>query len=101
MSQKLLLLLVACVAISGCQKKYQYVEEVIEKSVLSGIHRTDKDPEEIKASNDTMAYIAAFRKFCISQKVYKKMVNDGYGDYLDIPLGFKLYNSEGKDISNK
>lgn len=93
-------LLLTCVIMSGCQKKYQYVEDVIERSVLYGIHEKEKDAEEIKASNDTMAYIAAYRKFCISQSVYNKMVDEGFGEYLDMPLGFKLYNSEGKDISD-
>lgn len=100
MKQKALLLLFACVVMCGCQKKYQYVEEVIERSVLTGIHESENEPEEIKALNDTMAYIAAYRKFCISQSVYNKMVDEGFGEYLDIPLGFKLYNPEGKDISN-
>lgn len=99
---KHLLLFAAFVTIlfSGCQKKYQYVEEVIEHSILGGIKESTKDPKSITARNDTLAYIDAYTKYCISQSVYQKMVNDGYGNYLDIPIGFKLYNDKGEDISN-
>lgn len=91
---------IVAILVSGCQKRYQYVEEVIEHSYLGGLKETTKEPKTITARNDTMAYIDAYRKFCISQYVYEKMIHDGLGQYLDIPLGFKLYNSDGEDISN-
>lgn len=100
MKKILLIVAIAASLLSGCQKKYQYVEEVIEHSILGGIKESTKDPENIKATNDTLAYINAYRKYCISQSVYQKMVNEGYGEYLDIPIGFELYNSAGEDISN-
>ncbi len=100
MKKLLLIVAIAASLFSGCQKKYQYVEEVIEHSVLGGIKESTKEPENIKAANDTIAYINAYRKYCISQSVYQRMANEGYGEYLDIPIGFKLYNSDGEDITN-
>lgn len=100
MKKLLLIVAIAASLFSGCQKKYQYVEEVIEHSILGGIKESTKEPENIKAANDTIAYINAYRKYCISQSVYQRMANEGYGEYLDIPIGFKLYNSDGEDITN-
>lgn len=100
MKKLLLIVAIAASLFSGCQKKYQYVEEVIEHSILGGIKESTKEPENIKAANDTLAYINAYRKYCISQSVYQRMANEGYGENLDIPIGFKLYNSDGEDITN-
>ena len=100
MKTKTILLLLIVVLLSGCQKKYQYVEEVMENLMYGGHTKTTKEAETIRAKNDTLAYIEAYRKYCVSQWVYEKMVKDGFTEYLDIPCGFKLYNPDGEDISD-
>lgn len=98
--KNLLLFICALVLLTACNKKYRYVKIVREQSVLGGSSVTEKDEETITASSDSAAYIEAFRNYCISQKVYSDMRKKGMADYLDIPIGFKLYNSEGVDISD-
>ena len=98
--KKLLLLICVLMLLTACNKKYRYVEIVREQSVLGGSSEIEKDEATISASSDSTAYIEAFSKFCISQKVYSDMRKKDMADNLDIPIGFKLYNSEGVDISD-
>lgn len=98
--KKLFLLICALMLLTACNKKYRYVEIVREQGVLGGSSVTEKDEKIISASSDSAAYIEAFSKFCISQKVYSDMRKKGKADYLDVPIEFKLYNSEGVDISD-
>lgn len=98
--KKILLLICALMSLTACNKKYRYVEVVREQSFLGGSSITEKEEKTITASSDSAAYIEAFRNFCISQKVYSDMCKKGMADYLDVPIGFKLYNSEGLDISD-
>ena len=49
---------------------------------------------------DSAAYIEAYREFCISQKAYSELRKKGMGEYLGVPISFKLYNDKGEDISN-
>ena len=98
--EKLLLFICALMLLTACNKKYRYVEIVQEQSDLGGSSETEKNEKTISASSDSAAYIEAFSKFCISQKVYSDMRKKGMADNLAIPIGFKLYNSEGVDISD-
>ena len=91
-----LILLVAC----NSNREYKYVEIVKEQSVLGGSSVKEKDEEIISAPSDSAAYIKAFSNFCIAQKVYSDMREEGMADYLDIPIGFKLYTPEGTEISD-
>ncbi|MBR4773361.1 MAG: hypothetical protein IK010_02905 [Bacteroidales bacterium] len=93
------ILIALCFFASSCNKKYTYVEEIIDKDYFGGEERSTKKPETIWAKNDTSAYIEAFEKFKRSQYIYDRMVLDGI-PYVDVPLGFNLYTKDGIDISN-
>ena len=88
------------ILLTSCEKKYRYVESVREQSILGGSSIKEKDEKIISAPSDSAAYLEAFTDFCISQKVYSDMRKKGMDEYLDIPIGFKLYNEKGEDISN-
>ncbi len=99
--KKILLLITVTILYTSCDNKsYKYVETVREKSVFGGSSIKVKDEIIISASSDSAAYIEAYKKFCIAQKVYNDMQEKGMAEYLDIPVGFKLLNSEGEDISD-
>lgn len=100
--KKILLLITAIILFSSCDnnKSYKYVEKVREKSVFGGSRIKEKDEKIIYASSDSAAYIEAYKNFCIAQKVYNDMRDKGMADYIDIPVGFKLLNSAGGDISD-
>ena len=92
-----LLLIISC----SCNKKYKYVEIVNEKSIIDGTTEMKEDEAvEISAPNDTDAYLIAFRKFCISSKMYEEMVKKGNGDFVAQPLRFELYNDKGIEIAS-
>lgn len=95
---KVLYILIIFLAFSSCQKKYRYVEEVQEYSVFGGSSVNDEDEKIIMAPTDSAAYLEAYRKFCISQKVYNDLLVSGISNPTK-PLGFKLYNEDGEDIS--
>ena len=60
-----------------------------------------KEEVKIRARSDTAAYLDAYQKYCISREVYLRMENRlGSSELLDVPIGFKLYNSKGVDITN-
>ena len=94
------LFMAALMLLTACEKKYKYVETVKEQSILSGSSIKDKEAVIISAASDSIAYIEAFTKYCISQKVYNKMLKEGMADYLDVPIGFKLYDEDGMDITD-
>lgn len=98
--KKLIFLFLVLVFLTACERKYRYVEIVREQSIIGGSSIKEKDEKILAAPSDSAAYIEAFSKFCIAQKVYSDMCKKGMGDYLDIPISFKLYNSEGIDISD-
>lgn len=97
--RRLIYLIVIVAIISGCSKtrKYKYVETVKEKDLLSDYyHESSKDTDIITASNDSIAYLRAYKKFCISKKVSKDMFAEGIG--YAIPLKFVLYDENGRDV---
>lgn len=102
--KNLMLLIATTIILSACnmqtKRNYKYVERVREQSVLGGSSIKDKEEKTISANSDSAAYLEAYKKYCISQKVYNDMRKEGMGEYLDIPVGFKLYNSDGEDITN-
>lgn len=83
--------------ITSCSQEYSYVEVVLEKGILSGVETKEKDPEIISATNDTIAYLEAYKKFCISVKVNKDM-EERYGNTFTTPLEFKLLDKDGNNI---
>ena len=83
--------------LTSCDKSYKYVETVNDVSLFGGTIKKDKDPDIIKAPDDTSAYLEAFQRFCISVKVNKDM-NTSLGSTYSTPLNFKLFDDKGQDI---
>ncbi len=97
--KKIVLISVSVLAfiLSSCNKKYSYVEIVLEKGIFGGVDKKEKEAKTIKAKNDTLAYLDAYQKFCISLKVSKDL-QETYGEVYSTPLEFKLLNDKGDDI---
>lgn len=101
MNRNILFILLLCLSFCSCQKKYRYVEIVNERDILSGeTSRKEKEPELIEASDDSVAYCAAYQKFCIAQKVSRDMKKSGM-DLGDEPIEFKLLDEQNVNIANK
>lgn len=81
------------------KKKYQYVEQIRKKTGNNRVEIIEKEPRQIDETSDTSAYAAAFMFFSIDYKLYQDLLGEGVNS-ADEPIGFKLYNSEGKDISS-
>lgn len=98
--KRIIIVFASILCITACNKRYTYVEVVRKQQMFGGTRVTTKEEVKIRARNDTAAYIEAYEKFCISQAVYIGM-KERYGmpELQDVPLGFRLYNSKGKDIS--
>lgn len=91
----LLMLLTSCVN----DKKYSYVETTKEFDIISNSYETtQKDTEVIEAPNDSIAYLQAYEKFCISRDVSDRMIYQGI-KYVNIPVSFVLYNAEGNEVN--
>ncbi|MDR1006850.1 MAG: hypothetical protein LBL74_08335 [Bacteroidales bacterium] len=102
MTKSKFLILLLAIALTSCNsdKKYTYVEVVLEKGIAGMVDRKEKEPKIINAKNDTLAYLYAFQNFCISVKVHKDM-QETYGDaYASTPLEFKLLNEVGENIAS-
>ena len=84
--------------LTSCQNKYKYVEIVDKESILNGTKEI-KEEKEIKASNDSTAYLEAFTNFCISKKVNNDM-KEAMGVGSIKPIKFKLLNGKNEDITN-
>ena len=91
--------LVALLSACNTNHTYRYIETDDQKSLLGGTDRIDKTPKEIKAPSDTVAYLEAYKYFCISMKVAQDMASTSVGS-AGTPLSFKLYNDKGEEISN-
>ena len=98
-----LLLILLIFAFSSCNKSYKYVETVKEKSLFSNSYNEkEEEPKTISSKNDSLAYLEAYQKFCISQKVYKDMTNQGI-EFVNIPIKnnvMSLDDNIGKTISD-
>ena len=81
--------LMLCMILASCGKKY--------KIKYVGIDEGDNKEEEIRAANDTLAYIEAYRNFCIAKKVEKDMIEE-FGGKEEIKE-FRLYKENGEDIT--
>ena len=96
--------LVLILFICGCKKSYTYVEIIDERSIFGNIEEKEEEPEKIKAKNDSLAYIEAYKKFNISLKNAKD-AKAASGNIYKYPKDFKILNSDGKSvkysISNK
>ena len=93
-------LLAVLFLVTSCNNKYTYVEVIRQQQIFGGTKLTTKEEVKIRARTDTSAYLEAYQQFCISQAVYQGMKQRyEMPELLDIPVGFKLYNSKGVDIS--
>ncbi len=83
-------------------KAYKYIEVKREQSKFGEYVETRSDPEIIIAENDSIAYCAAYQKFCIAQKKYQD-VNEEFGKFnhnAAEPTGFHLVSPSGSYITN-
>lgn len=98
--KKLVLFISLSFVLFSCDKKYTYIEVVNEKSLLgNSYNKKEREPEIIKAKNDTLAFIEAYSNFCISLKVCEDMKQRGSTMHSQ-PVAFKIINSDGIDITN-
>lgn len=96
---KKILLLAVIVILGSCNKTYKYVETVKEKSLFGNSYEEkDDEPETISAPNDSIAYLEAYEKFCISVKA-RLEVKKQIGETFSIPTHFTLYNSENEEVN--
>ncbi|WP_340112633.1 hypothetical protein [Maribellus mangrovi] len=89
--KRLIYLTLLLTALVGCKHKYTYIE--ISKEYGS-VRELEKNT--IKAKTDSIAYLEAYRSFCISLSSESE-VRKSSSDYSHI-LGFKLMDSKGKAV---
>ncbi len=63
------------------------------------INVREKDPYVIESKDDVEAYISAFKRFSLSQKL-KKDSMEVLGDSSCVPIKFKLFDSNNADIAS-
>lgn len=98
--KRIYVLLAVLFLVTSCNNKYTYVEVIRQQQIFGGTKLTTKEEVKIRARTDTSAYLEAYQQFCISQAVYQGMKQRyEMPELLDIPVGFKLYNSKGVDNS--
>lgn len=92
-------LLITCwvLLLVSCNNSYQYVEVIHEESIFGDVERTEKEPENFREKNDSLAYLEAYQKFLISKKIAKEM-EESFGKVHKKPQDFKLIDSRGKEI---
>jgi hypothetical protein len=98
--KKLLLLVIFISIITSCEqsKKYEYVEIGQNESLFGGTERNEKDTIIIRAKNDSIAYLEAYQKFCISEKVSQD-TKEALGSSSTIPMDFKLIDEQGNNVA--
>lgn len=101
-TQIILLFNIIALCMFSCsnEKEYKYIE-IVKQIQLTGNGRDIKEKEEkiIMAANDSIAYLEAYKIFCISITVNKQMKAD-YGLSPSLPKSFKLINEEGINVVN-
>ena len=95
MYKKIGLILVLAAVLISCDKRYTYVEIILEKELSGEIKNKEEMMHIIKAKNDTLAFLDAFERFCVFMKINKNMHDTlGFNGY-----NFKLINEKGEDIA--
>ena len=98
--KRMCIFIAVLLSFTACNKRYTYVEIIRQQQMFGGTKVATKEEVKIRARSDTAAYLEAYQQFCISQAVYIGMKGRyGMPELQDVPLGFRLYNSKGKDIS--
>ena len=88
--KKFLLIFIALIFVA-CDKNYKYVESVEEN--LTQEEKEDNFTEK----NDTLAFLKAYRKFLVSKKSKEDLKKHNVSN--KTVKGFKLFNSNGQEIS--
>ncbi|WP_146239124.1 hypothetical protein [Putridiphycobacter roseus] len=86
---------------SSCKqsKSYDYIEISSYKSTPGGIEKETKDTFKIFSKYDSVAYLAAYQKFCISEKVSQDLKEASGESIGGTPISFELINDEGINIA--
>ena len=104
MYKKIGLVLVLAVLLISCSRKnekytntnintYTYIEVILKEG-----REIDKWKNIIRAESDVVAYLEAYRNFCISVKTNKDMY-EVYGETNSTPIKFKLLKNKVEDIA--
>jgi hypothetical protein len=80
-------------------KNYKYIAIVEEEGLMGGTERKEQEPKIIEAENDSIAYLEAYKDFCIALKVSGDM-KSSYGTSSNTPIEFRLLNEKDEDITN-
>lgn len=80
-------------------KTYSYIEVIFEDDITGRPVMKEKEPIEIHQTADSLAYIEAYRKFCIFKEAVKKTNQDlGSQGVTTEVKEFKLLNESGINI---
>lgn len=93
-----LVLLIIIITSCGQSKKYKYIEIEQKESLFGTTDLNKKNVVIIRVKNDSIAYLAAYQKFCISEKVSQNM-KEAFGVASAIPIDFKLIDEQGNDVA--
>lgn len=98
--KKILQLILLITLTTSCEqsKKYEYVEIGLKESLFGGTERDEKNTVTIRAKNDSIAYLKAFKEFCISEKVSQDM-REALGSSSSVPTDFKLIDEQGNNVA--
>lgn len=98
--KKILQLILLITITTSCDqsKKYEYVEIGLKESLFGGTERDEKDAVTIRAKTDSIAYLEAYQKFCISEKVSQDM-KEALGSSSSVPTDFKLIDEQGNNVA--
>lgn len=102
MKQLIIPFLLLPFTIASCvkDKTYTYVEYTKERNLLSDGFITKREaPEEFTATADSIAYLKAYEKLCVSIRAVKNLKDEKI-EILFIPVGFKLYDGNDKEITD-
>lgn len=97
---KAILIILNFIIFTACtnKSKFKYVENVKERvNGSKSLYQTTE--HDITAANDTLAYIEAYNKFKISQRITHELLVGGSNIPKEI-ISFQLFNSEGKNITD-
>lgn len=98
MNKKLLFLFLVLLIPFSCKKDYKYVEKIERERIFGGGTDREEKEEIFQADNDTLAYLEAFQKFVISQKVEMEM-KKSLGSSSSTPLSFSIYDEKGNELT--
>lgn len=97
--KKINLMLLLIFSLIACDKKnnYKYIAIVDDESITGDLERKEEEAVIIEAENDSLAYLEAYQKFKISEKIYLDNVKYNIKTFT-IPIGYKLLDEKDSDI---